>query len=157
VASFLIGESHHKMKIVATIILAFRRMPGGIRFVTGLSLVLATCLPLAVLPGGEIFINGSRVSYSEFWRSGGGLIMACLGVLGWLLFYSLIMARPWARHLAVSLGWVIVVGGIFDWQSFNVETIWALICFGLLPTWYFYFRQSVKVYFGVSDQNKIAR
>ncbi|HTJ00219.1 MAG TPA: hypothetical protein VL527_15155 [Dongiaceae bacterium] len=142
------------MELFRAIKAAFRRMPQGVCYVTWGAMMLALFLPLAFLPGGETFVNGNRVSYAEFWRSGGGFLLAGIGVIGLILAYGLIRARRWARHLTVILCWFLVGSTIPDWRSFSPDVVGGFFIFGCLPTWYFYFRRSVREYFdpGVREE-----
>jgi hypothetical protein len=144
------------MKIFGAIISAFRRMPDGVRFVTALSMMFTLLLPATILPGGEYFVDGDRVDFAEFWRSGGGFLFAFIGVVGFVLAYGLVRARRWALHLVVGLSWSLVVVTIVDWRGFSAEAIAAFLMFGCLPTWYFYFRRPVRKYFGFTHENPVA-
>ena len=130
-------------------------MPEGIRYFSLASLLLMLCLPAAILPFGEFFVQGDRVSFAEFWHSGGGIIFLMVGVVGAVLFYGFVMARPWVRHLAVVLGWASVVATFVGWQGFTTEVAFSFVMLGCFPTWYLYFRRPVQVYFGVAHRNVV--
>ncbi|MCX6924446.1 MAG: hypothetical protein NT154_14710 [Verrucomicrobia bacterium] len=135
---------------------AMRRMPKGLRTATGLSLLMTLFLPAAFLPVGEHFVNGDRVSFTEFWHRGGGIAFATIGLLSLVLSYGFIMARGWARPLALVTGWAVVFTTWVGWQGFTLEVALGLLFFGCLPTWYFYFRQPVREYFGASHESRVA-
>ena len=145
-----------RMKILHAIVSAFRKMPSGVRFVTALSMMFTLLLPAAILPVGEHFVDGDRVAFAEFWRSGGGFLFAFIGVAALLLAYGMVRARRWARHFVVFLSWSLVVVTIFGWRGFSLDVVAAFLMFGCLPTWYFYFRRPVKEYFGFTHENIVA-
>ena len=131
------------------IIAAFRKMPHGLRFASLALLLLALCLPLAILPVGECFVQGDRVSFAEFWHRGGGIVFLTVELVSATLFYGLVLARRWARHLAVVFGWAAAVASLIGWQGFTLDVVFALLTLGCLPTWYLYCRQPVREYFGI--------
>jgi len=145
-----------RMKILHIIFAAFRKMPQGLRFASLVSLLLAFCLPAAVLPIGEFFVQGDRVSFAEFWHRGGGIIFLLVGLVSAMLFYGFVMARRWARHLAVAFGWFAVAATFIGWQGFTLDVVFAFLIFGGLPTWYLYCRQPVRDYFGVRHESRVA-
>jgi hypothetical protein len=141
------------MEILRAIISAFRRMPNGVRFVTALSMMFTVFLPVPILPVGEHFVDGDRVAFAEFWRSGGGFLFAFIGIAAIVLAYGLVRARRWARHLVVGLSWSLVVITVFGWRRFSLDVVAAFLMFGCLPTWYFYFRPPVRKYFGFTHES----
>ena len=128
---------------------AQRSMPGGLRLVTTMCLILSALLPAAILPVGEYRVNGIPASFAEFWRCGAGIIVALVGLLFVVLAYGFIRARPWARHLAVLACWSLVGVAVFDGPGLTLDVVVAFFGFGCLPSWYFYFRRPVKEYFGI--------
>ena len=132
-------------------------MPGGVRLVTAISLMLTLLLPAACVPTGNYFVNGSRVSFLEFWRSGGGVLFAFVGVVAIVLSYGLLRARRWSRHFVVGLGWLLVVVTIIRWREFSSDVVFAILIFGCWPSWYFYFRRPVREYYGFTHDNRMTQ
>ena len=129
-------------------------MPFGVRQISICCILLATFLPLTLLPGGEVYINGDRVSYFEFWQRGGAFLMLAIEVVCIVLCHGLVAARKWVRPLIVFSGWaLLIIVGIWGDEGLSLGFVWGVFLFGLLPTWYFYFRNSVKNYFGAGIQN----
>lgn len=143
------------MEIFRAIISAFRKMPTGVRYVTGFSMLYTLLLPAAILPIGKTFVNSSQVSFAEFWSSGGGFLFAGIGVYAVVLSYGLLRACRWARHLVVVSGWSVVVATIVGWRGLSADVLAAFLMFGFLPSWYFYFRPSVREYFGSTYKNRL--
>jgi len=109
------------------------------------------------VPIGEHFVDGSRASFAEFWRTGGGVFFALIGIAAGTLSYGLVRARRWSRHLVVGLGWLLVMVTIVGWRGVSAEVVLAFLLFGCLPSWYFYFCRPVREYFGFPHENQVAQ
>lgn len=137
------------MRLFHIIRSSMRRMPGFLRMITAICLGFSLFLPVSLLPMGEHEINGVKVTFVEFWQRGGGPALAGVGMLSGVLAYGFIRARRWVRFIPVGLGWSLVVAVIVVEREL-AEMVTALFLFGIIPTWYFYFRRSVRRYFGVT-------
>jgi hypothetical protein len=144
------------MTILPIIIAALRRMPPGLRLVSLTFLLLTLCLPAAILPVGECFVQGNLADFREFWHRGGGIIFLTVGLLSAALFYGFVAARHWARHLAAIFGWAVAAADFIYWRGFTSDVVFGALLFGILPSWYLYCRQPVREYFGVSQGSHAA-
>ena len=131
-------------------------MPRGLRLATGLCLIFTLFIPSAFLPFGEHWVNGVHVSFSEFWRQGGGPAFVGVGVISMLFAYGFIRARRWIRPVAVIFGWGLVIWIITSDRRLSFDVAIPFFMFGCLPTWYLYYRRSVREYFGVIGRGRVA-
>jgi len=144
-----------RMKLLHNLFAAFQSMPGGLRYATlTCSLLALSGLTLAVSPNGGWFLEGNRVGYGKFWHQGGGVLFAVAGLWSAMLVYGFVRARRWARPAAVVFGWLTVLASFIGWQIFTLDVALAVLLFGCWPTWYFYGRQPVRDYFGISHERR---
>ncbi len=135
------------MRIFSAILAAFRRMPTGVRVLTVACLLLVLPLPIACVPGMDFQIGDQPVSFSEFWRRGGGLVFCCVGAYFSVVAYGLIRARRWSRPMLVLGGSGLVLVGTLSEGRLSTDTIVGFVVLALCPGIYLYFRQAARRYF----------
>ena len=106
-------------------------------------------LPLSLIPAGGHSIGGQEVTFTEFWQCGGGPTFFIAGIRFPLTSYGFLRARNWSRYVYVGMHLPMIV--------------WTLVCFALLngllvigwtafATYYLFFRQDVREYFGIAER-----
>lgn len=133
-----------------------QNMPKGLRVVTGMCMIFTLFFPMAFVPFGTCMIDGAPVSFSEFWRRGGGPLFMVTGIVCALLAYGFIYARRWVRPLALAFGWSLVVISILHDPTFSTDLLIVVLLFGCLPAWYLYFRRPVRDYFDAGNKSRVA-
>ena len=141
------------MKIITAIRKAFARMPLGLRLITAACLLMSCFLPVALIPMDGFFIGDKPVSFTEFWRRGGGLVFCSVGVVFALLAYGFISARRWARLSFVLAGLAIAIVSFISDHGISTEGIMTLGLFWLLPAWYLFSRPAARDYFRLGNAN----
>lgn len=136
------------MSMIQEIRLALRRMPLLLRWVTGMCLAFSLFLPAAILPFGEHRIDDQEVSFSEFWRQGGGPVFAGIGLLSISLAYGFIRATRWARLLAVMTGLAVTALAAFEARRFTWEILTMALLAGVGWPAYLLRHSGVRQYFG---------
>jgi hypothetical protein len=130
-------------------------MPEGLRWASGVLLLLTGSLLIAVLPHGEQLVEGDRQAFAEFMLHGGRMLPLTVGSVSAVLVYGFIRARAWSRHLALISGWAVTICSLLSWQGLTLSSVWVLLCFGCMPIWYLYFRPSVRKYFGAHQETPL--
>src|SRR3954452_11137130 len=119
-------------------------MPYGLRMIAVGCFVGALFLVLAVVPGGGHWINGEAVSFTEFWRRGGGPLFLVVGILLPVIGYGIVTRQRWSRSWFAGF---LIITALFS-VTFHPE--WADLV-GLLFTaflvWYLFRRRTVRAYF----------
>ena len=130
---------------------AFKRMPIGLRLITGLCLLMSVFLPMAFLPFVDFTIDDTPVSFGEFWRRGGGLVFCVTGTIFAFLAYGFILARRWARFVFIIAGCAITLKAVLDDHKLKPDNIIVFLLLIAVPAWYLFFRRSVTDYFSQSS------
>jgi hypothetical protein len=129
-------------------------MPMGLRFLTFICFGFALFLPLSLLPfGGSI--NGQEVSFTEFWRRGGGPTFFIIGILFPITGYGFLRARNWSRYLFAGFNVALAVFSVFGSLPVFSSLPDAVIELVLVAaiTYYLFCWPAVRNYFGVPNTN----
>ena len=104
----------------------------------------ALFLVAAFIPSGDYCINGEPVSFTEFWRRGGGPLFVAVGILLPIIGYGLLRRRRWSLYWFAGF---FVATALF---SLTFHPQWDDLI-GLLFTgfvvWYLFWRHTVRAYF----------
>ena len=134
--------------VIAAAILFMRRvrqhMPVGLRMIMWGCFIGILFIPLALVPGGGHSINGELVSFTEFWRRGGGPVFVAVGVLLPVIGYGIATRKGWSRYLFI--GFLVVTSLLSFAFHPNAEDVISFLFIGLM-TWYLFWRRSVSDYF----------
>jgi hypothetical protein len=125
-----------------------RSMPMGLRLLTFACFGFALFLPLSLLPFGHR-LHGQEVSFTEFWRRGGGPAFFIAGVLFPLTGYGFLSARGWSRYLFVGISIGLAILSTF---SSLADGLMALV-WAAAVTYYLFWWPTVRNYFGASETN----
>lgn len=126
--------------------LSRRDMPIGLRLLTFACFGFALFLPLSLLPFGHR-INGEEVSFTEFWRRGGGPAFFIAGILFPITGYGFLRARSWSRYLFVGISIALAILSAFgSLPDALMGLVWAAAV-----TYYLFWWPPVKDYFGASE------
>ena len=138
-------------EIILRVWLQLKEMPLFLRFLTvispaGILMILACLIPLRTYG-----INGSVVSYGEFWASGGGSIGIAGGALIATIGVGIFERRKCTKQLIAA---VVVTQDVLALMAVGEaqkdEILGGLVFFiflNALSVWYLFFKKSVKSYF----------
>jgi hypothetical protein len=124
-------------------------MPLGLRLLTFACFGFGLFLPFSLLPFGHR-IYGQEVSFTEFWRLGGGPAFFIAGILFPLTGYGFLRARSWSRYLFVGISIALAVLSTF---SSLAEGLMALV-WAAAVTFYLFCWPQVRGYFRASVNSK---
>src|SRR5687768_5442090 len=127
-------------------LVAFRKMPTGLRYITGFCLLMTTFLFVAFLPL-DWQIGDKPVSFAEFWKRGGGPSFCAVGAFFALLSYGFIRPWPWVRQVFIATGALAIVASTIITQVLTVEALILFILWCLLPSWYLFRPKPIRAYF----------
>lgn len=122
-----------------------KQMPYGLRSVTRVCLLFTVFLPLSLLPFGDHFIGGHRVSFGEFWIRGGGVFFFSLGVFFALIAYGFLHATRWSRLLCILPP--LVYGVYFAFNRNVLVGVFQALVFEFIIVWYLFWKSTVKDYY----------
>ena len=161
--AFLRESKSLATKGVQTLISNFYKMPGVLRFLTGMSLLYLLFLLMSVVPG-TINVHGRIVTTAEWWANGSGIILmlssAPLVISGFLLLTQSRYSRPsyiagWAI-VDVAVVWIANINGAS--LSRADACVYGLLCIasvGVFAT-YLYLSTPVKQYLNDVPQERRA-
>jgi len=119
-------------------------MPYGLRMITIGCFIGALFLPIAFIPGGGYSINGESVSFTEFWRRGGGPLFVAIGILLPVIGYGILKRRRWSRYWFA--GFLIITAAYSLTFCPQWNDVLGLLYAGFL-IWYLFWRHTVCAYF----------
>jgi hypothetical protein len=139
-------------------------MPKGLRWLTIICFGFALFLPLSLIPAGGHYINGTEVTFAEFWRRGGGPLFFAMGIVFPLMGFGFLRAQNWSRYAFVGIQ---IAEAIFLMQSFltggravsfrtTLGSIWTatsatdmlvMLSWVALTTYYLFVPRKVREYF----------
>jgi hypothetical protein len=110
----------------------------------------------AILPIGKYSIDGTKVTFQQFWASGAALHMLITGVLVSTISYGIYKRKKWAKHIFIALFVAsYIVALVSEPKEINLNIILPIIICLSIPTWYLYFKKSVVEYFSENAANKL--
>jgi hypothetical protein len=124
-------------------------MPIGLRFIMSGCFIGVLFAFVAFLPFLEWRIDDVPISFSEFWRRGGGPLCLLVGILLPVIGYGLATARNWSRYLLMGFGVVGLTLTVLSEPLFD-----ALMSFvaNAVLFYYLFWRHTVRSYFrGVTE------
>ncbi|MGA2281564.1 MAG: hypothetical protein ABSG80_14820 [Verrucomicrobiota bacterium] len=132
-----------------------QQMPRGLSVLTNAFLLFAVLFPvvtllLLVAHGHDSYfvINGTQVTYDEFWRRGGFWTFLLVGIYCAVLVYGFLHASRWSRPLFLLpcvVGPILAV--IYHHTTLTLYNYLSGLFGTALLVWYLYFRQTVRDYY----------
>jgi hypothetical protein len=119
----------------------------GLRLLTLACFGFSLFLPFSLVPFGHR-MYGQEVSFTEFWRLGGGPAFFIAGILFPLTGYGFLRARSWSRYVFVGISIALSVLSTF---SSLAEGLMALV-WAAAVTFYLFCWPQVRDYFGASHE-----
>ena len=129
-----------------------KQMPLGLRMLTLMALLFTLIAPAAFLPGGKI--NDIRVSYSEWWRSGGGPVFLAVGITFAFVAYGFLRATRWSRPLCLLAVASPSIVALFQFPDVS-DSIFLLVIVSLIAL-YLFRRRTVRFYYERFSQQTAA-
>jgi hypothetical protein len=125
-----------------------KEMPKALAALTGVFSVCGlVAIVLAILPGAGWTYESRPVTYVEFWRSGGCVLVVSFGVALILFAVGFFKAQGWVRY-AVPLGLAAAMIYCIIRPDPTVRYEWAGSLFWGIPAcWYFFRKRTVVDYF----------
>jgi hypothetical protein len=129
----------------------FKEMPLLLKFLTFYSVFCIFFFISSAVPFFNYFVNGVKVTYSEWWSSGMGLVTTIMGLVMPYTGYLFLHRHKYARevYLSVFFGLALLRGTQF---GFQLEFMIGVVAFILLMGLYLYGRDSVQIYLYPSAQ-----
>lgn len=137
-------------------------MPYGLRVVSrvllGFALVIPPTAVITLLTHGQFshfVINDKQVSYDEFLRRGGFLVVFFIWIFSAVLAFGFLRAASWSRPLCFFPFVVMFVMVIWRRQTTLSAALYDFLVLGCevaILVWYLFFRQTVKDYYGKTQQ-----
>jgi hypothetical protein len=136
----------------------FNAMPGILKWLTSLCLVLPVFLLVSLTPHGSIRVSGRVMSNAEWWATGAGIVVVVLTIAMTAAGFLMLNRSPYARRIYI-LGMLatFLSGPLIEklTQSGHDEPLWSILL-GLLPVgaiaWYLYASQATAKYFRVASK-----
>jgi hypothetical protein len=133
-------------------------MPGILKWLTSLCLVLPVFLLVSLTPHGSIRVSGRVMSNAEWWATGAGIVVVVLTIAMTAAGFLMLNRSPYARRIYI-LGMLatFLSGPLIEklTQSGHDEPLWSILL-GLLPVgaiaWYLYASQATAKYFRVASK-----
>jgi hypothetical protein len=132
----------------------FKSMPLVLKFLTIHALGSAILLIVSVIPHDSFSIDGTHVSYAEWWSSGAGIGASVTGLILPITGYLLLTKHPYARPSYVAALIIAFLSPIFMANSskYGLEYFAPSLVLVLAISAYLYLPKSVKVYFASNQR-----
>jgi hypothetical protein len=106
------------------------------------------CILLAVLPLSEFWsYQGRTISYQQFWRSGGGILVTSAGAMMTLLGIGFYRAQRWVQYAIPFLFIALSIYSLFRPDDSTTYERLGFLVWGILSYWYLNRRRKVVEYF----------
>ena len=129
----------------------FKEMPRALAtltvvfFASGLMSIV-----LAIFPIKEWSYDNQPVTYTEFWRMGGGILVVIVGTALLLLAIGFYQAWNWVRYAVPLVLAVITALSLIRPDPATPDQWIGSLLFAILSCWYFFWKRSVVHYFSRS-------
>lgn len=123
----------------------FKSMPALLKFLTAHAFICFVFLIGSIIPHHYFSINGQPVSFSEWWRSGAGLLCSLIGIVFPVLGYLFLIRARHAREIYIAV--LVTVSAFGPIGSPPVSYYLAALVFVIGIAIYLYIWSSVKNYF----------
>lgn len=139
--------------LLLSVYFRFKEMPLLLRFVffplsliEGIGFTICSFIPFA-----EFKIEEKQVSWSEWWTSGAGPLSTIIGILLLISAIGFFQKKRFAR-ITFLAPWAIlfIVAIVQEHEALTIQGAFVLGIWMVFLVWYFFFKKSVKHYFGKS-------
>jgi hypothetical protein len=146
------------MKFIARLFHHLRQMPETLAALSCMFMIFGLlCLVAAVLPLSGWTYEDRAVSYQEFWRSGGGVLVVASGLVLILLAVAFYKAQRWVCY-AVPLGFVALTIYAASRPDPTFPNEWAgVLLWVFFSYWYFNRKRKVVACFRDNPRNRFGR
>jgi hypothetical protein len=126
-----------------------RDVPIGLRMIMRGCFIGVLFIPLALIPAGGHWINGEAVSFTEFWRRGGGPMFIVVGILLPLIGCGIAARKDWSRY--AFIGFLLLTLGFSTIAQPHWDELISVLFIAFI-IWYLFWRHTVREYFAVDEQ-----